>query len=347
MTRGRLDVGVLGATGLVGQTLVARLADHPWFRPVWLAASERSAGRRYGDTSWRLPHALPPSVADLVVDEAVPARAPRLVFSALDAGVAGPVEAAFAASGRAVVSNARNHRMDPLVPLVVPEINAGHLSLLASQRRARGWTGAIVTNPNCSTVFLALVLAALDRFRPRRVLVTTLQAVSGAGHPGVASIDLMGNVIPAIAGEEEKIESETRKILGVAREDGVEWRDVTISATTTRVPVLHGHTESISIAFDAPPATADELAEALSAFTGPVPLPSAPARPILCLAEVDRPQPRLDVDRDGGMTVSVGRIRRCGVLDYKLVALGHNLIRGAAGAAILNAELMMAQGYLD
>jgi aspartate-semialdehyde dehydrogenase len=350
MPRARVDVGILGATGMVGQQFVARLAGHPWFRPAWLAASERSSGRRYRELPWRLPVPLPESVADLVVDDPDPSRAPHLVFSALDASVAGEIETAFAASGRLVVSNARNHRMDPLVPLLVPEINADHLQLLALQRRDRGWTGALVTNPNCSTVFLAMVLAALEPFAPRRVIVTTLQAASGAGHPGVASLDLLGNVVPFIGGEEEKIETETRKILGTAGDRGVEARDLAISATSTRVPVVHGHTESISIGFERAPASADAILSALEAFTGPPQeraLPSAPARPIVCLPAQDRPQPARDVDAGDGMTVTVGRVRPCGVLDYKLVALGHNLVRGAAGAAILNAELLMAEGFLD
>jgi aspartate-semialdehyde dehydrogenase len=335
---------------MVGQQFVARLALHPWFRPTWLAASERSSGRRYRELPWRLPLPLPEAAADLVVDDPAPERAPHLVFSALDASVAGDIETAFAAAGHIVVSNARNHRMDPLVPLLVPEINAGHLQLLSRQRQARGWDGAIVTNPNCSTVFLAMVLAALDAFGPRRVIVTTMQAISGAGHPGVASLDVLGNVVPYIGGEEEKLETEARKILGTAGDRGAEWRDLSISATTTRVPVVHGHTESISIGFDTRPESPEALVAALAGFAGPPQersLPSAPAHPIVVLPGIDRPQPARDVDTGDGMSVTVGRVRRCGVLDYKLVALGHNLVRGAAGAALLNAELLTAEGFLD
>jgi aspartate-semialdehyde dehydrogenase len=235
------------------------------------------------------------------------------------------------------------------VPLVIPEVNADHLTLIARQRRERGWTGAIVTNPNCSTVVLSIVLAALRGFGLSRVMVTTLQAVSGAGYPGVASLDILGNVIPAISGEEEKMESETQKILGTFERDAVSPHPVVISATTTRVPVIDGHTESISIEFEQRPSL-DEVRAALESFRGrpqELQLPSAPPAPIAYLDAPDRPQPRLDVERGNGMTVSVGRIRRCSILGTKLVALGHNTVRGAAGAAILNAEMMVAEGMLD
>ncbi len=345
----QLEVGVLGATGTVGQQFAHLLAGHPWFRISWLAASQRSEGLRYGDAAWRLSVPMPEEVRDLKVDTAAPGRGPRLLFSALDSSVAGPLEAELAAAGHIVVSNARNHRMSADVPLLVPEINPDHLSLLSEQRRAHGWPGAIVTNPNCSTVFLAMVLAALRPLSPAKVTVTTLQAVSGAGYPGVASLDILGNVVPNIDGEEAKMESETRKILGRLRQDRVEPHEVVISAQTTRVPVLNGHTELISVGFDKRPGRADVLA-ALKDFSG-VPqkraLPTAPPQPIVYLDQADRPQPRLDVDRDGGMVVYVGRLRECPVLDYKLVALGHNTVRGAAGAAILNAELMVAEGFLD
>jgi aspartate-semialdehyde dehydrogenase len=344
-----IDVGVLGATGTVGQQILLQLADHPWFRVTWLGASQRSAGRPYGDLPWRLAAPRPPGVADLSVHAAMPDGAPRLVLSALDAAVAAEVEPAFAARGHVVVSNARSHRLDPVVPLVVPEVNADHLRLLAAQRREKSWSGAIVTNPNCSTVFLAMVLGALRPFHPRRVLVTTLQAASGAGYPGVASLDLLGNVIPYIEGEEAKIESETVKILGRLSGDRIEPHEIVVSAQATRVPVLDGHTEAISIGFATRPEIG-EIAEALASFSGrpqAARLPRAPARPIVCLTEPDRPQPRLDAGNDGGMAVYVGRLRRCPVLDYKLVALGHNTVRGAAGAAVLNAELLVADGWLD
>jgi aspartate-semialdehyde dehydrogenase len=343
----RIDVGVLGATGVVGQQFVARLCRHPWFVPTWLAASERSEGRNYAEAaSWRLPQPLPEAVAGLPVEPCTPGRGPRLVFSALDAAVAGEIEAAFAAAGHVVVSNARNFRLDPLVPLLVPEANADHLALIVEQRAARGWSGAIVTNPNCSTVFLAMVLAALRRFEPRAAIVTTLQAVSGAGYPGVASLDILGNVVPFIPGEEEKLEVETRKILGA--DGGRAPHPVVVSAQTTRVPVLDGHTEAISIAFGTRPEL-DAVRGALRNFRGrpqELKLPSAPEPPIVLLDADDRPQPRLDAGRGDGMSVSVGRLRRCPVLDVKLVALGHNTVRGAAGAAILNAELMASEGLL-
>jgi aspartate-semialdehyde dehydrogenase len=282
------------------------------------------------------------------VDGCTPGRGPKLVFSALDAAAAREIEPAFANAGHIVVSNARSYRMELDVPLLIPEINGDHLALVKKQA-ARGWKGAIVTNPNCSTVVLSIVLAALARFGLSRVVVTTLQAVSGAGYPGVASLDIVGNVVPFISGEEEKIESETQKILGSLNGDRVNPHPMVISAQTTRVPVVDGHTEAISIAFDRAP-DVDEARAALASYRGrpqELRLPTAPCSPIVCLDPPDRPQPRLDVERDRGMSIAVGRIRRCPVLDLKLVALGHNTVRGAAGAAILNAELMVADGMLD
>ena len=346
----KIEVGVLGATGMVGQQFIEQLTAHAWFELVWLGASERSAGKRYAEAAtWRLPSALSNRVADRTVDWAVPDRAPQLVFSALDAAVAGEIESAFAAAGHVVVSNARNHRMDDVVPLLVPEVNADHLALLPAQKRAKGWTGAIVTNPNCSTVVLAMALAPLRRFGLRSVIVTTLQALSGAGYPGVASFDIVGNVIPGVSGEEGKMETETKKIFGCRKDGRVEDHSMVVSAHTTRVPVINGHTETISVSFDDTPPQAEVLA-AFAGFTGRPQehgLPSAPAHPVVYLEEANRPQPRLDADRDRGMTVSVGRLRPCGVLDYKFVALGHNTVRGAAGAAVLNAELMRADGFLS
>jgi len=342
---GQIDVGILGATGVVGQQLVAMLEHHPWFRIAWLGASERSAGKRYGDLPWRLAQPQPASAARLTVAPVDPTSAPEIVFSALDANVAGEAEVAFAQSGRLVVSNARNHRLDPLVPLVVPEINGDHVALVPEQQRQRQWNGAIVTNPNCSTVFVAMVLGALARFRPSRVVVTTLQAVSGAGHPGVPALDILGNVIPYIPGEEEKIECETRKILGNLAGDRISDADTILSAQTTRVPVQHGHTVLLSFALDGAPPL-NEVSETLAAFRGSAQvatLPSAPASPIVVLAGDDRPQPLLDVRVGDGMTVTCGRVRPCPVLGYKLVALGHNTVRGAAGAAVLNAELLVAR----
>jgi aspartate-semialdehyde dehydrogenase len=331
-----IDVGVLGATGLVGQHLVARLERHPWFRVVWLAASERSSGRRYGDLAWRAEAAQPERVARLTVETARPGGAPALIFSALDAAAADDLEPAFAARGHVVISNARSHRMREDVPLVVPEINGDTIARAAAQP----WPGAIVTNPNCSTIFLALALAPLARFGLTAVTVSTLQALSGAGFPGVASLDAIGNVVPHIAGEEEKIETETLKILGAR---------FPISAQATRVPVAHGHTELVSVRLESR-VTAAALLEAWAGFRGAgvaADLPSAPAPPIHVVDGADRPQPRLDANRGDGMAVSVGRVRPCPVLGWRFVALGHNLIRGAAGAAILNAELARATGFID
>ena len=345
----RIEVGVLGATGMVGQQFIRQLTDHPWFRPVWLGASERSEGKSYAEAAtWRLASQMPDDLRAMKVDSCTPGRGPQLMFSALDAGAANEIEPAFARAGHLVISNARSYRMDPLVPLLIPEINADHLSLLAAQRRERGWSGAIVTNPNCSTVVLSLALAPLRQFGLKSVMVTTLQAVSGAGYPGVASLDILGNVVPAISGEEEKIESETQKILGSLDGTGVAPHSVVISAQTTRVPVIDGHTESVSVALEAKPPI-DDVVAALRAFRGrpqELTLPTAPPNPVVWLPQNDRPQPRLDAERDGGMTVSVGRVRRCRVLDVKFIALGHNTIRGAAGAAVLNAELMRAEGLL-
>jgi len=343
----RIEVGVLGATGMVGQQFIQQLASHPWFRLAWLAASERSEGRRYAEAApWRLERPMPEGLADRRVEAATPGVGPRLVFSALDASVAGEIEGVFADAGHVVVSNARNHRMDPKVPLLVPEVNPEHLALLRVQER--GGRGAIVTNPNCSTVVLTMALAPLRTFGLRSCLVTTMQAVSGAGYPGVASLDILGNVIPFIGGEEEKIETETRKILGTIAKEAVELHPVKVSAHTNRVPVIDGHTETVSVALDHRPFLADVRA-AFEGFTGApqrLGLPSAPPRPLLYLETPDRPQPRFDASRNGGMAVSVGRLRPCSVLDFKFVTLGHNTVRGAAGAAVLNAELMAAEGWL-
>jgi aspartate-semialdehyde dehydrogenase len=347
---GTIEVGVLGATGTVGQQFVRLLEGHPWFRATWLAGSERSEGKRYEDAApWRLSTPMPGAMRGTVVQPPVPGKGPALVFSALDASVATEIEGAFAAAGHTVVSNARNYRMDAHVPLLVPEVNAEHLALVPGQAEAKGWKGRIVTNPNCSTVFLAMSLAPLRAFGLKSVTVTTLQAISGAGYPGVPSLDIIGNVVPFISGEEEKIESETKRILGCMRDGAVTPHSVVISAQTTRVPVLDGHTESVSATLAESP-TIDDVREALDQFRGrpqQYDLPSAPAQPIVCLSEPNRPQPRLDVERGGGMVVYIGRLRPCAVASVKFIALGHNTVRGAAGAAILNAELMAAEGYFD
>lgn len=346
-----IDVGILGATGMVGQQFLRLLDGHPWFRPVWLAASERSEGRQYADAAtWRLGGSAPRFTEGQRVEACTPGQGPRLVFSALDAAAAGEIEPAFAAAGHIVVSNARSFRMMADVPLLVPEINPEHLALIDVQRRARGWPGAIVTNPNCSTVVLAMALAPLRVFGLRSVLTTTLQAVSGAGYPGVPSFDIVGNIIPEIGGgEEEKIETEANKILGELSDGRVTNHPMTVSAHTNRVPVIDGHTLTVSVALDTAPAPAD-VARAMREWRGrpqELRLPSAPPQPLVVLEQPYRPQPRLDAGRDNGMTVSIGRIRRCPILGTKFVALGHNTVRGAAGAALLNAELMLAGGWME
>ena len=345
----KIEVGVLGATGVVGQHLVAMLAGHPWFRLTFVAASERSAGKRYCELPWRLARPLPEEAERLVLDSLIPGNAPEILFSALDAGAAGEAEAAFACAGHIVLSNARNHRMDPCVPLVIPEVNAEHLAALPFQKQQKCWRGAIITNPNCSTIFLAMALAALRKLNPQKVVVTTMQALSGAGYPGVASFDALGNVIPFIAGEEEKIEHETRKILGTFTANGFAPANLQISAQSTRVPVVNGHTEAVSVHLREH-ATREEIIGCFEKFVGrpqEIGLPHAPKSPVLHLDSADRPQARMDVERFAGMAVQVGRVRECSVLGYKFVLLGHNLIRGAAGAALLNAELMCAEGLLN
>lgn len=345
----RIDVGILGATGVVGQQFIRLLADHPWFRPAWLAASERSSGMKYSDAAaWRLSTPCPDAIRDARVEPCTPGRGPRLVFSALDADAATAIEPAFAAAGHVVVSNARSHRMDPLVPLLIPEVNPEHLLAVPAQQHARRWRGAIVTNPNCATVVLTMVLAPLRRFGLKSVTVTTLQAVSGAGYPGVPSLDITANVIPAIPGEEEKIETETGKILGSFQNASFVSHPVVVSAQTTRVPVIDGHTEAISFDLDERPPVA-AIRDALATWR-PRPqqlgLPGAPACAVVLADRPDRPQPRLDADQGGGMSVTVGRIRPCPLLGTKCIALGHNTVRGAAGTAVLNAELMQAEGLL-
>jgi aspartate-semialdehyde dehydrogenase len=342
-----IEVGVLGATGVVGQQFVSRLARHPWFRCSWFAASERSEGKAYKTVApWRLSTPIPGAAADRIVHACVPGKGPKVVFSGLDASVAGEIEGAFAAAGHIVVSNARNFRMDPLVPLLIPEVNPDHLKLLGDQRKQKKWPGAIVTNPNCSTIVLAMALAPLRRFNIRSVIVSTMQAVSGAGYPGVPSLDILGNVVPFISGEEEKMQTETLKILGT--NGGRAPYPAAVSAHTNRVAVLDGHTMTVSVAFENRPAIAD-IVDALRNFSGrpqELWLPSAPQPPIMVTEEPNRPQPRLDADLGGGMAVTVGRVRECPVMHAKFVALGHNTVRGAAGAAILNAELMHAEGLL-
>jgi len=344
----KMEVGVLGATGMVGQHFIKFLANHPWFEVRWVGASDRSAGKKYREaTAWRLEGVMPEGVADLTVEDCKPGNAPKLVFSAMDASVATEIERAFASCGHYIVSNSRNHRMEKDVPLLVPEVNADHLKILPLQKE-RGWKGAIATNPNCSTVVLTMALGPLKQFGIQRVVVTTLQAISGAGYPGVASMDINANIIPFIGGEEGKMESETQKILGSFAGDRIEPHPVRVSAHCNRVPVVDGHTETVSVEFSSKP-QAEDLVRAFADFRGAPQerkLPSAPAKPVVYMPDADRPQPRRDVERDRGMAVFVGRLRPCPVFDYKFVCLGHNTVRGAAGAAVLNAELMQAEGIL-
>ena len=347
----KIEVGILGATGTVGQRFLQLLEDHPWFKATWLGASDRSAGKTYREaTSWQLEGRPPADAADRVVEECVPGRGPKLVFSSMSGSLAGEIERDFAAAGHIVVSNSSHYRMTPDVPLLVPEINPGHLELLPVQRRERGWEGAIVTNPNCAAVVLVMPLAALKPFGLRKVMVTTFQAVSGAGYPGVPSLDILGNVIPYIGGDEEKkVESEPQKILGDLEGDHIRPLPFTVSANCNRVPTVDGHMVTASVELERR-ATREELLEALAAFSG-VPqergLPSAPKRPIHIMEAPDRPQVRKDAGLEKGMATAVGRLRECNILHWKLVALSHNVLRGAAGAAVLNAELMKSEGLIQ
>jgi len=346
----RVPVAVLGATGTVGQKFVRLLADHPWFEITALAASEQSAGKPYGEVvRWRETVPLPDRLAGMTIARSAPPLPARIVFSALDADVAKDIEQGFARAGALVVTNTRVHRMEPDVPLMIPEINADHLGLIARQRARRGWSGAILANPNCSTAGLVLALAPLHRaFGVEKVFVATMQAVSGAGYPGVPSLDILGNVVPFIGGEEEKMEQETCKILGALDADGVTPAPIGMSVHTNRVAVADGHFEVVSVGLGRR-AAPDEAIAVLRDFRGPErvrSLPSSPALPVEVDLRPDRPQSRLDLERGGGMTVTVGRVRPCPVLDLRLALLSHNTIRGAAGAAVQIAELLVAEGLV-
>jgi aspartate-semialdehyde dehydrogenase len=346
----RIEVGILGATGMVGQHFVKFLQGHPWFDLKWLGASDRSVGKKYKDAAeWHLGGTTPDFVADQVVEPCKPNGGPRLMFSAMDASVATEIEQDFARAGHVVVSNSRNHRMDRDVPLLVPEINPDHLKLIPTQQRTRSWKGQIVTNPNCSTIVLTMGLAPLKQFGITRLVVTTLQAISGAGYPGVASMDINANIIPYIGGEEEKMQQETQKILGQFQGDHIEPLAARVSAHCNRVPVVDGHTVTISVELSAKPTEAD-IRRAFDSFRSAPQdrdLPSAPKQPVIYMEQANRPQPRKDVERERGMAAFVGRLRPCPVFDWKYIALGHNTVRGAAGAAVLNAELMHSEGILD
>jgi len=350
MSQQKIPVGILGATGVVGQRFLQMLETHPWFEVAWLAASDRSAGQSYGDAAkWRLKTPVPERVRTMPVSNASPDGAPRVIFAALDAAIARELEPQFAAAGCAVVSNSSAFRMERNVPLVIPEVNADHVALLEQQCWRKQSGGYIVTNPNCSAIGLVVALAPLHRkFGIQSLFVTTMQAVSGAGYPGVASLDILGNVIPYIAKEEEKMEEETRKLLGTLAGDHVEDAEFAMTAHCNRVAVEDGHTESVSVKLKTKAAPAEVIAAFNEFRSTPqeLKLPLAPAQPVIYDSAPDRPQPRFDVDRGNGMTVSVGRLRPCGVLDWKFTVLSHNTIRGAAGAALLNAELLKVQGLL-
>ncbi len=346
----KIPVGILGATGTVGQRFIQLLEGHPWFEVAWLAASDRSAGKTYANAmKWRLSSPLPARIADMVVSPATPDGSPRLIFAALDSAAAAELEPRFAEAGRGVVSNSSAFRMQADVPLVIPEVNGEHLKVLQTQEWFRNKRGFMVTNPNCSAIGLVMALAPLHRkFGVEKVFVTTMQAISGAGYPGVASLDILGNVIPYIGSEEEKMEAETRKLLGGVNGEGFIPAEIVISAHCNRVPVEDGHTESVSVKLRTP-ARPEEIIAAWNEFSGlpqKLKLPNAPEQPVVYDPAPDRPQPRLDIHRGAGMTAVVGRLRPCPLLDWKFTVLSHNTIRGAAGAALLNGELLKAQGYV-
>jgi len=346
----KLPVGILGATGIVGQRFIQMLERHPWFEVAWLAASDRSEGRPYAEaTRWRLKTAIPADVAKMTVAPAQPEGAPKIIFAALDASIARELEPQFAAAGCAVVSNSSALRMQADVPLVIPEVNADHIQLIDNQSWRRNSGGFAVTNPNCSAIGLALALAPLHRaFTLEAVMAVTMQAVSGAGYPGVPALDILGNVIPYIAKEEEKMEEETQKLLGTLNGSRVDPAPFAMSAQCNRVAVEDGHTESVAVRLKKK-AAPEEIIAAWNDFRAEpqqLRLPSAPDQPIVYMIAPDRPQPRFDCDLGAGMTTAVGRLRKCNVLDWKFTVLSHNTIRGAAGAALLNAELLKAKGYL-
>jgi aspartate-semialdehyde dehydrogenase len=347
----RLPVGILGATGVVGQRFIQMLERHPWFEVAWLAASDRSEGKTYAEAvRWRLKTPIPANVGAMKVSPAVPEGAPKVIFAALDSSIAAALEPRFAEAGCSVVSNSSALRMQADVPLVIPEVNSGHIKLIDHQTWRKKSGGFVVTNPNCSAIGLVLALAPLQqRFGLEAVMAVTMQAVSGAGYPGVASLDILGNVIPYIRNEEEKMEEETLKLLGRLNETHVIPAAFAMSAQCNRVAVEDGHTESVSVRLK----TKAKLEEIIPVWNGyhsepqELKLPSAPEHPVVYLEANDRPQPRFDVDFGAGMTTTIGRLRSCGVLDWKFTVLSHNTIRGAAGAAVLNAELLKARGYLD
>jgi aspartate-semialdehyde dehydrogenase len=350
----RRKVGILGATGMVGQRFIQLLHHHPWFEITWIAASDRSAGKTYGEAcKWKLDTPLPPKIAAMTVQPNVPegtiGELPKIIFAALDADIARELEPKFAAAGCAVISNSSAFRMTADVPLVIPEVNVDHLALIENQSWRKQSGGYIVTNPNCSTIGLVLALKPLEeRFGVESIFVSTMQAVSGAGYPGVPSLDILGNVVPYIKNEEEKMQEEVAKLLGRLSGNHIETLEAKVSAHCNRVAVEDGHTECVSIKLRQK-ATREEILSAWSEFSplDSAHLPTAPDQPVEYDVSIDRPQPRLDRMRGNGMTATVGRLRECPLLDWKFVVLSHNTIRGAAGAAVLNAEVLALLGKLD
>jgi len=348
MSTQKIKVGILGATGSVGQKFIQLLADHPFFEVVEVAASDRSAGKKYKDAvNWFMSTPIPESIANLTVKNTEPGLDCNVVFSGLDASIAGEVEEAFAKSGYHVISNSKNHRFDKDVPLLIPEVNADHLGLIKTQKYGKG---SIVTNPNCSTIGMLLALKPLQHsFGIEAVNVVTMQALSGAGYPGVASLDIIANVIPFIGGEEGKMETEPLKILGAFNGSEIESASFKISASCNRVAVVDGHLESVQVKLKNKPSKED-IIEVWKKFKGEpqeFDLPLAPLQPIHYFFEDKYPQPRLHRNLDKGMAAAVGRLRDCSLFDYKFSVLSHNTVRGAAGGAILCAELMQVKGLLS
>ncbi len=346
----KFKVGILGATGAVGQRFIQLLEGHPWFEVAEVIASPRSAGRPYGETvNWILDGSPPQSVRNLIIKGLTDSFESQLIFSALPKEAAKDRELELAHIGHIICTNASSHRMVADVPLLLPEVNAQHIDLISIQRQQRGWSGAIIANSNCTTMPVVMALKPLQRFGIRKVHMVSEQAISGAGHPGVASLDIMDNVIPYVSGDEHKMETETQKMLGNFNGQEIEFADLVAGATCTRVPVIDGHLVNMSIELDDKPLL-DDIIVAWTSFQGddPIPnLPSAPRQPVIYLNQIDRPQIRRDRNAGKGMSTSIGRLRECPILDYKFAALTHNTIRGAAGCSILNAELLAMRGYFD
>lgn len=348
MEKNKIKVGILGATGSVGQKFIELLKDHPWFEIAELGASERSAGKKYIDaTNWIMMQPLQNEIAKMTIKECIPNFESKLIFSGLDSSVAGEIETQFAEAGYFVISNSRNHRFDKDVPLIIPEVNSDHIKLVDAQP----YSGGIITNPNCSTIGMVLALKPLhDAFKLTKVNVVTMQALSGGGFPGVPSMSILDNVIPFISGEEEKMESEPKKILGKLKDGEILFEEaITISAQCNRVAVIDGHLETLQVEFENKPSK-EELIEAWNSFTAEpqkLDLPSAPVKPVHYFSEPNLPQPKLQRDLENGMAASVGRLREDPLFHYKFLVLSHNTIRGAAGGTILNAELLKAKDYLD